>query len=115
MANQSVTFEAAGLTYEIRFTQNAFYYLEEKLGDSTLALRNRFGRRETQIAMWAALEGARLKHDPPVRPAFSMHEVGDLIDEIGFDAALSLVVNAFAMAKPKPRESETPADEAKNA
>lgn len=100
MANQERTFEAAGKSYTIRFTQNAFYRLEEKLGEPVQSLSDKIGLRELQIAMWAGLEGARLKNRDRRAP-FSLDEVGDLIDDLGQKEALKIMFDALSAALPK--------------
>jgi len=104
MANQERSFEVGGTTFTIRFTQNALYRMEEKLG-SFLAIANRLGAREAQVMMWAGLEGARLKNKSR-RQEYTLDEAGDLIDELGGLAqAVPIIIDAFNAAFPQKKET----------
>ncbi|MGA9723305.1 MAG: hypothetical protein WBQ86_12685 [Candidatus Binatus sp.] len=100
MANQERTFEAGAETYEIRFTQNALYKLEEKLGTPLMLIGQlKVGPVILQTMLWAGLEGARLKHKPPLRKAFTIEEAGDIIDELGgLPEATPIVLEAWQNA-----------------
>jgi hypothetical protein len=103
MPNQERTFIADGRTYAIRFTQNALYKLEEKLGRRIDAAN--FGVVDFQTMLWAGLEGARLKHKSRTQP-FTIEETGDIVDamrEGGLDP-MAIIMDAWtaAMAPPAP-------------
>jgi hypothetical protein len=81
-----VTFGTKG-TFPIVFSSNALYKLEEKTGLSTeriglLMFTGRAGYHMMQIILWAALEAARVR-EKLRREAFTIEEVGDLLDEEG--------------------------------
>src|SRR5262245_28262632 len=73
--------------YPIQYTSNALTRLEKETGLSvqvlgTMLVHQRGGLRELQQILWAGLEGARLKHKTR-QIAYTLDEVGDLIDEAG--------------------------------
>lgn len=100
MPNQERTFDLDGKTYAIRFTQNALYRIEEKLGREIGHLGQRFGAIEIQTMLWASLEGARLKSRSRAEP-YTLDEAGDLIDALGgLRAAEAIVIDAWRAAFP---------------
>ncbi len=107
MPNQGKTFTAGGNTYELRFTQNALYRLETKLGKSLLSPAMDWGVVHIQTMLWAGLEGARLKNKSR-DVAFTMDEVGDLMDVMAEEnqVPLEIVMEAWILAHPKKKISE---------
>lgn len=107
--HQEKKFEAGGVTYAIRFTQNARFLLAEQLGGSLEPLA-RLGVREMQLMMWAGLEGARLKHKSRPGP-YTVYEAGDIIDEmIAADLRpMDVLVEAWKASMPA-RKEEPAAD-----
>lgn len=86
-----VRFRLLGTEYKIAFTQNALYRFEEKIGVSLATWFSgaiadggmRFGMRETQLLLWAGLEGARLRMPASERvrtTTKTIDEVGELLD-----------------------------------
>jgi hypothetical protein len=121
MANQERTFEAGGKIYALRFSQNAIYRLEEKLGGESI-----FGMKikpsTLQTMLWAGLEGARLKLDqtvPANRKPYTIDDAGDIIDELGGLAeATPIIMDAWTSSlahteKEKEGGSEAPGNPTK--
>jgi len=79
------TVTIAGKKFQILFGANALRRLEKVSGYSVTAIglmlvSGRGGYGLLQEAIWAGMEGARLKLNPQ-QPELSVEEVGDLIDD----------------------------------
>jgi hypothetical protein len=98
MPNQERTFVVGERTYTARFTQNALYKLQKQLNRPLHEITGFASAVEIQTMLWAALEGARLKHLDRKEP-FTIDEVGDIIDDLGgMGAAAEIVSDALRMA-----------------
>lgn len=79
-------------THPVVFSSNALFKLEEKTGLSTervglMLMTGRAGFQMMQIILWAGLEAARVRLKTR-RDAFTIEEVGDLLDEEGGSAVV---------------------------
>lgn len=116
----------AGRPYPLQYTSNALTRLEKETGLAvavlgSLLIHQRGGLRELQQILWAGLEGARLKHKTR-QIAYTVDEVGDLIDEEGgivafwdkdgdnVKALMDAFQSAFPVKQRAPEPGETPAD-----
>src|SRR5262245_37744917 len=88
---KTVTFGTKGM-FPIVCSSNALFKLEEKTGFSTeriglLLMSGRAGYQMMQMILWAMLEAARVR-EKTRREAFTIEEVGDLLDEEGGSAVV---------------------------
>lgn len=100
MPNRERTFKSGGRDRALRFTHDALYRLEQKLGRPLAALQASLEPAELHVLLWAGLEGARRKAGFPAEPA-TVEQAAAIIDELGADAVVSLAVGAIRDAFPR--------------
>lgn len=101
------------------FSQNAKLRFEREAGKSAIVAGQQLAAKigfysDIQIFFWAMLEGWRMKTGQRI-PGFSVDQVGDIIDDLGEEAAIGLVgqaIQASQPPKPEPDESENGTAEA---
>lgn len=107
MANShkgEVAFEAGGKKRTLRFDTNAICILEEDLGLSIaeIAAQLKSGRVSAiRAALRAGLNGGG-------DLTATLRKAGELIDELGYERAVALVSDAFALAFPKAAKEAGP-------
>ncbi len=106
MAVQDRIFTAGDKQYTLRFTQNALYLLEEKLG-RVLFSKVGEGIIDVQTMFWAGLEGARLKYKTREK-AFTIFEAGEIIDAAreGGAEPFQIMMDAWRDANPTPKKAD---------
>ena len=107
MPNQERNFKSCGKNHAIRFTHDALYRLEQKLGRPLAALQASLEPAELRVLLWAGLDGARRKAGLPAEPA-TVEQAAAIIDELGADAVVSLAFGALRDAFPKGAAASEP-------
>ncbi|MGL5934596.1 MAG: hypothetical protein ACRCZI_03120 [Cetobacterium sp.] len=94
-----VSFDASGKTWKLKFSTNAICELEDAIGIGVDSIASSMQNESAQkmkllrAVLWAAMQD---HHE-----GITKKQVGDLIDEIGFEVATQKMTEAFAAAFPE--------------
>jgi hypothetical protein len=91
-----VRFEADGMSYTLRFGTNALITLEQELGITINEIIERLQASPSMALMRLLFWAGLLKRHPDMTQA----QAGDVLDDVTFERATSLITEALAAAFP---------------
>lgn len=99
------SFEALGQTWTIKLGTNAMCEIEDRTELSINKIGEKLnGAGFSMKLMRTVFACGMIDHHPDITD----RTVGDILDEIGFEAASDIMGRAFTIATPEPKKGNTP-------